>query len=130
MNNNDPLFAKGYDNTIDNLTMNNNDPLFAKGYDNTVDNPKEVSKTNRAASEFDDTVAGMLSTDYRKRFKAEYRQTKIRYEKLHKMLVKAAAGNLEFKLSSPVDLLRKQETHMGEYLYCLEIRAQIEGIEI
>lgn len=29
-----------------------------------------------------ETIEGMTSTDYRERFKAEYRQTKIRYEKL------------------------------------------------
>lgn len=32
--------------------------------------------------ELKDTVDGMLSTDYKERFVAEYQQTKIRYEKL------------------------------------------------
>lgn len=84
----------------------------------------------RAASEFDDTVAGMLSADYKERFKAEYRQTKIRYDKLHKMLVKADAGTLEFNLTCPLELLKDQKMHMGRYLYCLEVRAQIECIEL
>lgn len=84
----------------------------------------------RAASEFDDTVQGMLSADYKERFKAEYRQTKIRYDKLHKMLVKADAGKLEFTPTCSLDLLRDQKMHMGRYLYCLEVRAQIEGIEL
>ena len=35
-----------------------------------------------------DTVELMLSDDYKDRFKAEYYQTKIRYDKLHKMIVK------------------------------------------
>ena len=34
-----------------------------------------------------DTVYLMCSKDYKDRFKAEYYQTKIRYDKLHKMLV-------------------------------------------
>ena len=32
--------------------------------------------------ELKETIAGMTSTDYRERFKAEYRQTKERYERL------------------------------------------------
>ena len=34
------------------------------------------------------TVDLMTSEDYKERFKAEYLQTKIRYESLHKMLTK------------------------------------------
>lgn len=33
-------------------------------------------------SPLEDTVEGMLHPDYKERFKAEYQQTKIRYEKL------------------------------------------------
>jgi hypothetical protein len=102
---------------------------FAKGFDGAEDRPK-TSCEIRAKSEFDDTVEGMLSADYKKRFKAEYQQTKIRYDKLHKMLVKADAGKLEFKPTCPLDLLKEQKAYMGRYLYCLEVRAQIEGIEL
>ena len=35
-----------------------------------------------------DTIALMQSDDYKDRFQAEYFQTKIRYDKLHKMLIK------------------------------------------
>lgn len=80
--------------------------------------------------ELKDTIEMMNSADYKERFIAEYQQTKIRYEKLHKMLVKADAGKLEFKPTCPLDLLREQKAHMGKYLYCLEVRAQIEGIEL
>ena len=38
--------------------------------------------------ELKDTIDLMTSEDYKDRFKAEYYQTKIRYDKLHKMLVK------------------------------------------
>lgn len=77
-----------------------------------------------------DTVELMLSDDYKDRFKAEYYQTKIRYEKLHKMLVKYEAGTLDFEPDCPFDLLKEQAMHMGIYLTKLEIRAQIEKIEL
>ena len=77
-----------------------------------------------------DTVELMLSDDYKERFKAEYYQTKIRYEKLHKMVVKYDAKTLEFEPSCDIDLLKAQASNMGQYLYCLEVRAEIEGIEL
>ena len=72
----------------------------------------------------------MLSDDYKDRFKAEYYQTKIRYDKLHKMIVKYEAGTLEFTPNTPIDILKKQAAAMGSYLYNLEVRAQIEGVQI
>ena len=42
-----------------------------------------------------DTVKMMNSANYKERFKAEYWQTKIRYEKLHRMTVKYEAGTLD-----------------------------------
>ena len=77
-----------------------------------------------------DTCKLMVSDDYKDRFKAEYYQTKIRYDKLHKMLVKYDAGILEFKPSCPIEILRNQCSHMGTYLYDLEVRAEIEKIEL
>lgn len=56
----------------------------------------------------------------------EYKELKKKYDKLHKMLVRYDAGKLDFKLSCPVDLLRKQASIMGQYLYILEVRAAIE----
>lgn len=77
-----------------------------------------------------DTVEGMLSEDYKERFKAEYLQTKIRYEKLHTMIVKYEAGVLNFQPTCPIELLKNQAKYMGMYLYQLEVRAQLEGIEL
>ena len=77
-----------------------------------------------------DTIDLMCSNDYKDRFKAEYYQIKIRYDKLHKMLVKYSAGTLEFQPSCPIEILRNQCSHMGTYLYDLEVRAEIEGIEL
>lgn len=38
--------------------------------------------------ELKDTIEMMQSADYKERFKAEYYQTKIRYDKLHKMCLR------------------------------------------
>ena len=48
-----------------------------------------------------DTIALMTSDDYKDRFKAEYFQTKLRYDKLKSIIVKADAGigNCQSKLS-------------------------------
>lgn len=80
--------------------------------------------------ELKDTIEMMQSADYKERFKAEYQQTKIRYTKLHNMLVKADAHTLDFTPTCPLDLLREQKAAMGKYLYCLEVRAEIEGIKL
>lgn len=77
-----------------------------------------------------DTVEMMNSEDYKQRFKAEYYQTKIRYEKLHQMCVKYEAGTLDFTPTCSLGLLKAQKAAMGQYLYCLEIRAEIEGIKL
>ena len=90
----------------------------------------DPNESARFSSPFYQTVEGMLSPDYKERFKAEYKQTKIRYDKLHAMLVKADAGKLEFERTCPLDLLRRQAQAMGQYLYCLEVRAQMEGVEL
>ncbi len=79
--------------------------------------------------ELKDTTKLMESTDYKERFKAEYLQTKIRYNKLHKMVVKYDAGTLDFT-SCPIEMLKEQLRHMGKYLYILETRAEIEGINL
>ena len=77
-----------------------------------------------------DTVEMMNSADYRERFRAEYWQTKIRYEKLHRMTVRYEAGALDFEPNCKLSLLQKQKKYMGMYLGCLELRAVIEGIDL
>lgn len=81
-------------------------------------------------TELKDTIELMTSADYKDRFKAEYWQTKIRYDKLHKMVVKMEAGTLEFEPSCTLKCFKKQLSFMGNYLYMLELRAQIEGVEL
>ena len=78
------------------------------------------------------TVDMMKSQDYKERFKAEYWQTKIRYEKLKDFNTKIeAAWKIEGpKHDCPGDVLSQQQSIMGEYLHILEVRAAIEGIDL
>ena len=100
---------------------------------------------SRYASPLGETVAGMLSPDYRERFKAEYAQLKIRHEKLKAFnnKIEAARRTRYCPLDSdervtvempkhdcPDDLLREQQNIMSEYLRVLEVRAVIEGIDL
>ena len=80
--------------------------------------------------ELKDTVELMNSNDYKDRFKAEYYQTKIRYEKLHKMLIRVEAKTLDFQPTCDIEILEDQVYYMGNYLKQLEIRAEIEKIEL
>lgn len=77
-----------------------------------------------------DTIDLMNSEHYENRFLAEYRQTKIRYERLHRMIIKYRAGTLDFKPKCSVELLEAQAAAMGNYLKVLEIRAEKEGIDV
>ena len=81
-----------------------------------------------------DTCAYMESVDYKKRFIAEYYQTKIRYEKLKAFCNKIEAAQLmiapEPEHDCPLHLLKDQQRAMGEYLHILEIRAVIEDIDL
>ena len=80
--------------------------------------------------ELKDTIEMMNSSGYKERFKAEYFQTKIRYKKLHKMVIKYEAGTLDFTPTCSIDLLKNQKQAMGKYLYYLEVRAEIEDIDL
>ena len=68
--------------------------------------------------------------DYKERMVKEYRELKDKYSKLHKMLVSHDAGTLNFTPTCPVDLLREQASCMGKYLYILEVRAEIEKVDL
>jgi len=78
----------------------------------------------------EDTIELMKSDDYKERFVVEYLQTKIRYNNLHRMIVKMEAGTLEFTPDTPIIILKNQKSFMGQYLNQLEIRAEIEGITL
>lgn len=80
--------------------------------------------------ELNETIELMQSDDYKDRFRAEYYQTRIRFEKLTIMLDKYQLGTLSFEPSCPIDLLEEQRKYMLQYLRCLVIRAEIEGIKL
>lgn len=94
--------------------------------------------------ELKDTIKMMISDDYKERFKSEYWQTKIRYEKLKKFNTKIEAAEImkrpdcfvePNKTSAPdhdcpANLLLSQQHTMGEYLHQLELRAEIEKINL
>lgn len=75
-----------------------------------------------------ETASMMDSTDYKERFKAEYYQLKIRYEKLQLMIEKLRAGELEFTPVCKEETLGAQLIYMLGYLKVLEYRAKQEGI--
>lgn len=87
-----------------------------------------------------ETISNMLSKDYKERFKAEYWQTKIRYEKLKAFNTEIEASRRTSyemgkkvpmpKHDCPDDILREQQSAMGQYLHILEVRAVIEGINL
>lgn len=68
--------------------------------------------------------------DYKIRMKIEYQELKSKYEKLHKMIIKYYANTLDFKPNCSLSLLEEQASAMGKYLKVLEIRAEIENIEL
>ena len=70
------------------------------------------------------------TSDYKKRMQTEYRKLKGRYDKLHNMIVKYEAGTLDFEPNCTIDILKNQKSAMGQYLYWLEVRAQIENVEL
>lgn len=77
-----------------------------------------------------DTIPLMTSEDFKERFIAEWMQTQIRYKKLHAMVIKYEAGTLNFTPKCSLEILKQQKAMMGQYLYWLEVRAEIEGIDL
>ena len=80
--------------------------------------------------ELKDTVEMMLSPDYKERFKAEYYQVAIRYNKLQSMLNKWKMGELGFQPTCSMAQLEWQLDAMGDYKSILETRAKMENILI
>ena len=68
--------------------------------------------------------------NYKDRFITEYKELKSRLDKLHKMIIKYKAETLDFEPDCPIEVLEDQEYYMSEYLKALEIRAEIEKINL
>ena len=77
-----------------------------------------------------ETAAMMCSEDYKERFKAEYYQLLIRYNKLRHMLIMWQGDSLDFKPACPRNLYELQARAMSDYLAILEARALIEDIDL
>ena len=78
--------------------------------------------------ELKDTVELMTSSDFKDRFRAEWLQLSIRYEKLKNMIRAWDNGELTFTPTCPRSLYDFQLNAMKDYLMTLEIRAEIEDI--
>lgn len=101
-------------------------------YPASIEIRKIKEKKEKNNMELKETVELMNSEDYKERFVAEYRQVKIRYEKLknfcNKIEVETMLGKEVTKHDCPLELLREQQKYMGLYLFVLEKRALIENI--
>ena len=78
--------------------------------------------------ELKETVEMMNSEDYKERFKAEYQQNVIRYQKLVAMLEKWDKGKLNFEPTCPRSTYNMQIKAMTDYIAVLEARAVMEDI--
>lgn len=77
-----------------------------------------------------DTVEMMNSSDFKERFIGEYAQLVIRKNGLESMLQRTKKGTLPFKPKCSLFLLESQLKTMEDYAKQLEIRAEIEEIEL
>ena len=80
--------------------------------------------------ELKDTIGMMNSNDYKKRYKAEYYQVVIRYQKLVHMLQKWDNSELNFIPTCPRSTYDMQIRAMADYLAVLELRAIAEGVDL
>ena len=80
--------------------------------------------------ELKDTAQMMDNADYKERFRAEYYQIVIRYQKLKMMLANWDRGGLGFKPTCPRSTYNMQISAMTDYIAVLEARAVMEGVEL
>ena len=76
------------------------------------------------------TAVGMMSEDYKERFKAEYKQLVIRFEGLRGMLKKWDEGTLVFEPTCPRSTYNMQLKAMADYMAVLEARAAMEDVDL
>ena len=70
--------------------------------------------------ELKDTIEMMQSVDYKERFKAEYYQVVIRYQKLKEILEKWDKGELKFNPICPRSTYNMQMKAITDYMAVLE----------
>lgn len=70
------------------------------------------------------------SNDYKVRFVREYWETFRRLTRLQEFIVKYKEGKLSDNVKTPIEIFKRQEKAMEEYLSVLETRAKLEGIPL
>lgn len=81
-------------------------------------------------TELKETIPMMESEDYKERFRAEYWQAVIRYQKLDSMLAQWDLGTLEFLPVCPKPMFERQLSILWDYVEILRERAEQEGIDL
>lgn len=120
---------KGYrtnDNTGDGYEV-----TYGDGYKSWC--PKEVFEKhnfNIKNEELAKTCEGMVSPDYKERFKAEYIQLRNRLHGLKRMLESWVNGTLSFNPTCARRMYTEQADGMQKYLDVLTERAKIEDIDL
>lgn len=120
---------KGY--RVSNNKCDGYEVTYEDGYKSWC--PKDVFEKHNFIiknEELAKTCEGMMSPDYKERFKAEYIQLKNRLEGLKRMLDAWDNGTLAFTPTCPRDLYDVQESAMRMYLDVLKRRATIEEVEL
>ena len=87
-------------------------------------------RDKKSVTELKDTVELMNSADYKERFKAEFAQVVIRYQKLKAMLEKWDNGELNFQPTCPRSTYNMQIKAMTDYIAVLEARAVMENVTL
>lgn len=93
-------------------------------------NPFDESYREYDANALPQTALGMISRDYKERFKAEYEQLVIKYNGLNRMIENWDRGCLSFKLTCPRSTYDLQLKTMRDYIAVLEARAVMENVEL
>ena len=87
-----------------------------------------MSNTSIPITELSQTIDMMNSSDYKERFKAEYAQVVLRYQRLKDMLEEWDDGTLGFSPTCPRSTYNMQIKAMTDYIAVLEARAVMENI--
>ena len=87
-----------------------------------------MSSTSNPINKLSQTADIMTSSDYKERFRAEYAQVAIRYNKLKNMLDKWDKNELTFTPTCPRSTYNIQIKAMEDYIAILESRAVMEHI--
>lgn len=95
--------------------------------------PKEVFEKHNHEIKNEELAATaelMISSDYKSRFIAEYKQLDNRYKALKAMIAKWDYGKLDFTPTCPRSIYNVQLEAMDKYRDVLISRAQLEGVDL